>query len=402
MPENNVCIVGAGPAGVVLGLLLAKQGIQVTVLESQSDFDRDFRGDTLHASSLEIFDQLGLAESILKLSNGRLDKFKFDTADSKITIADFAMLETAFPFVALIPQEKFLGFLSDEASKIPGFQLLLNAKVTGLISDSDQIKGVFYKHEGQEKKLNACLTIGADGRGSTVRQKANIKLGKTSPPMDVIWFKLPHSDDIAGQVAKIHFGSGSMLVMIDRGDEWQLGFVVIKGSYKSLREKGIEAFHNELLQLVPELEKSLHVITDWSQCAILSVVTGRVEKWYQPGLLLIGDAAHVMSPVGGVGINYAIQDAVATANLITGPLKKGNVTESDLAAVQQQRQRATRFIQTVQAFIQKRIIANALKTDKPFKPPLPIRILSRFSFFQRVTARVMAYGLKPEIIKYPE
>lgn len=402
MPGNNICIVGAGPAGVVLGLLFARQGIPVTVLESQPDFDRDFRGDTLHASSLEIFDQIGMAESILKLSNGRLDKFKFDTADSKITIADFAMLETKFPFVALIPQEKFLDYLTEEAGKIPGFQLVLNAKVTGLITDNDQIKGVFYQHEGQEKRLNAYLTIGADGRGSTVRQKAGIKLGKTSPPMDVIWFKLPHVDDISGQVAKIHFGSGTMLVMIDRGDEWQMGFVVIKGSFRSLREKGIEAFHNELLKLVPELEKSLHVINDWSRCAILSVVTGRVEKWYQPGLLLIGDAAHVMSPVGGVGINYAIQDAIAAANLLTGPLKKSNVTESDLAAVQQQREKATRFIQTVQAFIQKRIIANALKSDKPFKPPLPIRILSRFSFFRKTTARVMAYGLQPETINYQE
>lgn len=248
--------------------------------------------------------------------------------------------------------------------------------------------------------MNACLTIGADGRGSTVRQKAGIKLGKTSPPMDVLWFKLPkNTGDKADQAAAIHFGSGTMLVMIDRGNEWQMGFVLLKGTYKTIRDKGLPAFREELIKLAPGLKDTLHVIDDWTKCAILSVVTGRVEKWYQPGLLLIGDAAHVMSPVGGIGINYAIQDAVAAANLLTEPLVNGNVTELELAMVQQRRELATRCIQTIQTFIQKRIIANALKTDKPFKPPLPIRILSRFSIFQRVTARVMAYGFNHESIE---
>jgi 2-polyprenyl-6-methoxyphenol hydroxylase-like FAD-dependent oxidoreductase len=398
--QNHVCIVGAGPAGVVLALLLARQGIPVTLLEGQADFDRDFRGDTLHASSLEIFNQLGLAESILKLSLGKLEKLQFDSADSSIIIAEFTSLDTAYPYVALIPQEQLLNFLTEEAKKLPNYRLLMNAKVTDLIREENQTRGVVYKHEGQEKKISAYLTIGADGRGSTVRQKAGIKLGKTSPPMDVIWFKLPRDlDNVLGKAAEIRFGSGTMLVMIDRGDEWQMGFVVIKGSYKKLRESGMESFHNELLKLVPELKKSISVLKDWSQCAILSVVTGRVDQWYQPGLLLIGDAAHVMSPVGGVGINYAIHDAVAVANLLTEPLITGNVTESNLAKVQQQRERPIQFIQTVQAFIQKRIIASALKTDKPFQPPLPMRVMSNFSFFRKIMARVIAYGLRPEILK---
>ena len=228
--QNHVCIVGAGPAGVVLALLLARQGIPVTLLEGQADFDRDFRGDTLHASSLEIFNQLGLAESILKLSLGKLEKLQFDSADSSITIAEFTSLDTAYPYVALIPQEQLLNFLTEEAKKLPNYRLLMNAKVTDLIREENQTRGVIYKHEGQEKKISAYLTIGADGRGSTVRQKAGIKLGKTSPPMDVIWFKLPRDlDNVLGKAAEIRFGSGTMLVMIDRGDEWQMGFVVMKG-----------------------------------------------------------------------------------------------------------------------------------------------------------------------------
>ncbi len=398
--SNHVCIVGGGPAGVVLSLLLTRRGIPVTLLEGQADFDRNFRGDTLHASSLEIFEQLGLVDSILKLSSGRIEKLEFNYENSTITIADFTRLKTAYPYVALIPQEKFLNFLVEEAGKAPEFRLIMNAKVNDLIRDENKVCGVVYKHDGQTRELRACLTIGADGRGSTIRQKGGLKLGKTSPPMDVVWFKLPRDKNTAlGNAADIRFGSGTMLVMIDRGDEWQMGYIILKGSYKKLREAGMDGFHEELIKLLPEIESSLTNLQDWSQCAILSVVTGRVKQWYQPGLLLIGDAAHVMSPVGGVGINYAIHDAVAAANILTEPLVNGDVNEDTLALVQQRREKPVSFIQTIQALIQKRIIAGALKSDTPFQPPLPVRLLSNFPFFQKRMARILAYGLQPEIIK---
>lgn len=399
--HNHVCIVGAGPAGVILSILLARQGIPVTLLEGQADFDRDFRGDTLHASSMEILDQMGLAESVLKLSHARVEKFQLTTPEDKITMADFSRLKTPFPYIALIPQERFLTFLTNEAKKNPNFRLIMNAKVHDLIMEDNKICGVIYMKDGRDHEVRACLTIGADGRGSRVREKAGIKLGKTTPPMDVIWFKLPRGQNTgSGNATGGRFGTGAMLAILDRGDEWQLGFVILKGSYKSLREEGMASFHDELIKLAPELKPVLTNLKDWSQCAILSVVTGRVDRWYKPGLLLIGDAAHVMSPVGGVGINYAINDAVAAANTLIDPLIKGTVTEMDLAEVQYRRERPIRFIQAVQSIIQRRIIANALTSGKPFRPPFLVRIMAGFSFFQKRLARIMAYGLQPETLKH--
>lgn len=395
--DNRVCIVGAGPAGVILSLLLARRGIPVTLLEAQADFNRDFRGDTLHASSLEILDQIGLAEQILELCHARVDRFQLTSEKEQIVLANFSLLASRFPYIALIPQEKLLAFLTAEAKKLPDFQLIMNAKFHDLIIENNKICGVTYMQEGVENKVNAYLTIGADGRGSRVREKAGIKLGKTTPPMDVIWFKLPRGKNTgSGNVTGGRFGTGTMLAILDRGNELQVGFVILKGSYKALREAGIKALHNELIKLAPELKESVTDLKDWSQCAILSVVTGRVERWYKSGLLLIGDAAHVMSPVGGVGINYAVHDAVAAANALTKPLLDNNVTEMDLAEVQYRRERPVRFIQSVQSIIQRRIIAGALKSDKPFRPPFLVRILARFHFFQKIMARTMAYGLQPE------
>lgn len=398
--SNHVCIVGAGPAGVILSILLARQGVPVTLLEAQNDFDRDFRGDTLHASSLEILQQIGFAEPVLELCHSKIQKFQFTTHEDNITMADFSILDTAYPYIALIPQQKFLTFMTDEARKFPNFRLIMNAKFHELIVKGDKVCGVKYRKDGSEHEVPACLVVGSDGRGSRVREKAGIKLGKTSPPMDVIWFKLPRNENMGAENhTGIQFGSGSMLVILDRGNDLQVGYVIVKGSYKALRENGIPALKNELIKIAPELEPSLSTLNDWSQCAILSVVTGRVEQWYKPGLLLIGDAAHVMSPVGGVGINYAIQDAVAAANVLTEPLCQKQVTETDLADVQHRRERSVRFIQSVQSLAQKRIIAGALKSDKAFRPPLIIRILTRFAFFRKRIAKTMAYGIQPEYLE---
>ncbi len=400
----KVVIVGAGPAGMVLAFILAKKGISVTLLEGCGDFNRDFRGDTLHASSLEILQQLGLADDLLPLCHGHIDKMQFQLASGTMTLADFGLLETNYNFVGLMPQEKFLDHLLQKASRFPGFNCVMNARVHALRYQGEKTCGVEYQLAGETISLDADLVIGADGRGSVIRREAKLELHKTTPPMDVLWFRLPrdrskHSEDAA--IAQ--FGpDGTLLVRLARDHEWQMGFVLMKGTYKQLREQGMEKFHNRIRTMLPEMKDAVTSLTGWSQCAILSVVCGRVKQWYRPGLLLIGDAAHIMSPVGGVGINYAIQDAVTAANILTGPILSGNVTELDLQRVQQRREPAVRFIQFIQTLIQKNIIANALKSDRPFTPPRVLRMLAGFSQFRRFFAYVLAYGLRPEHLKIDE
>ena len=397
--DNHVCIVGGGPAGVVLALILVRKGIPVTLIESQSDFDREFRGDTLHASSMEILDQLNLADPVLELCHSKIEKAEFRTENGLITLADFTHLETAYPYVALVPQARFLERLVEEAKRYPNFRIWMNATFTELLKRDNRIVGIRCVHDDESRSIPAHLVVAADGRNSAVRQQAGMELCRTSPPMDVLWFKLPRPEniDLSGGF-QARFGSGTMLIMIDRGDQWQMGFIILKGSYREIRSAGIDTFRAQLTALAPGLKDTFSHLEDWSQCAILSVVTGRVERWYQPGLLLIGDAAHVMSPVGGVGINYAIQDAVSAANVLTPLLVKGTVSVNDLADVQRRREAAVDFMQKLQRFIQGRIIAAALKSVKPFQPPLPMRLLSKLSFFRKKFAQILAYGLHPELL----
>ena len=401
LPEKTqVCIIGGGPAGVIAAYLFALRGVSVVLLEGKPDFDREFRGDTLHASSLEILDQLGLADEVLQEANSKVQNLSFTFPDRVMTLADFSAMESKFPYVAIIPQEKFLNYIVGKAKELNGFHILMGAQVRELKEVNGKVMGVKYTFEGDESSLDADLTIGADGRGSTARRLAKIELGKTSPPMDVIWFKLPipagpeMKEAVSGRI-----GSGTMIIIINRKEYLQVGYVIMKGGYKALREEGVEHFHNVIKEHAPELGDSVTTIKDWSEMAILSVVTGRVEQWYKDGLLLIGDAAHIMSPVGGVGINYAIQDAVAAVNQLADPIKQDRLSTTDLAGVQKRREPAVAFIQKFQSFVQQRIISDALKSDKPFEPPLPMKLISKIPFIRKRLARFLAYGTRHERVE---
>ena len=385
----------------MLSLLLARQGIEVTLLESHRDFDREFRGDTFHSSSLEILEQIGLAERVLEHTHSRIQKLQFKTARGLLTLGDFSRLKSPYPYVAIIPQDKFLSLLVEEARRYPNFHIHMGATAEDLIEEDGVIRGVRYRSEGSHLQMRSILTVGADGRGSRIRRKSGLELKKNAPPMDVVWFRLPRrEDDSLESSVTARFGSGTMLVLIDRRDYWQGGYIILKGGHRDLRKSGLEAFRQSLTKLAPEFDDRIASIRDWKDTAVLAVETGRVSQWFRPGLLLIGDAAHIMSPIGGVGINYAIQDAVATANLLTEPLRNGHVDEKHLLAVQRRRERATQFIQTIQAFIQNRIIANALKSDKPFQPPLLVRLFSKLPILNGMFARLLAYGLRHEHVQH--
>jgi 2-polyprenyl-6-methoxyphenol hydroxylase-like FAD-dependent oxidoreductase len=349
LQTTDCCIVGGGPAGAVLALLLARQGVAVMLLEAHRDFDRDFRGDTIHPSVMEIMEELGLSDRLLQLPHAKMRQIRIKTPEDTITLADFSHLKTRYPYITMLPQVKFLEFITQEAQQYPNFQLVMGANVQELIVENSVIQGVRYRGGGGWHEVRAMLTIGADGRHSKLRQLGHFATIETSPPMDVLWFRLPRqSGDGEGGMGR--FASGHIVAMLDRGDEWQIAYVISKGGYQKLRAEGLEILKTSVVEVVPELATRINDLQDWSQIAFLSVESSRVQRWYRPGLLLIGDAAHVMSPVGGVGINYAIQDAVVTANVLTKPLQNHHVELKDLAKVQHQRELPTRIIQAFQTF----------------------------------------------------
>jgi 2-polyprenyl-6-methoxyphenol hydroxylase-like FAD-dependent oxidoreductase len=390
LQKTDCCIVGAGPAGVVLAFLLARKGISVTLLELHTDFDRDFRGDTIHPSVLEIMDDLGLAERLHKLRHTKLRRLNLQVGDGAGVTVDFDFLKTKFPYIMMLPQAHFLEFITEEARRFPSFNLIMGANVQELIREEGTVRGVrFREHDDDDwHEVRASLTVGADGRSSRIRRLSGMEPIKTSPPMDVLWFRLPRMPGDPGGIAG-RIGHGHILVMLDRMEEWQIAFVILKGSYHHIREAGLDELRRMIVDTAPELADRVGHLKEWKQVAMLSVESSRLRTWYQPGLLLIGDAAHVMTPVGGVGINYAIQDAVVAANVLTVPLKSGRLQTSDLARVQRKRALPTRFIQAFQAAIQKRILANALDASKPFKIPFFLRL----PFLRRIPARLVAFGV---------
>jgi len=396
--EPAACsIVGAGPAGAMLALLLARRGVRVTLLEMHRDFDREFRGDTVHPSTLEILDQIGLADRVHELRNSKISGPTLLTNRGPFTPFDLRRLKTKYPYILMVHQKDLLALLACEAKKYPEFRLLMGAHVTELIQEEGAVRGVRYQIDGRIHELRSLLTVGADGRFSRVRHLAGIEPVRTSPPMDVLWFRLPHlpQDIDAPGGAFGGFARGHILAGFDRTDYWQAALVIPKGSYPSLRAQGVELLRRRILEIAPRLANHVESLTDWRQVSLLSVESSICPHWYARGLLLIGDAAHAMSPVGGVGINYAVQDAVVTANLLTQPLRNGCVTIGQLRAVQSKRQWAVRITQAFQTQIQKRVIASALKAQEEQGLTIPwfVRAFARIPLLRDLPPRLMAFGV---------
>ena len=396
--QTTCCIVGSGPAGAVLALLLARKGIPVILLEEHMNFDRDFRGDTIHPSVLQVMDQIGLADKLLQIPHTQAYNLPVQTADGLFTLADFHHLKTRFPYIALIPQVHFLEFITAEAKRYPNFQLVMGARVEKLIEEDGYIHGVHYRGQDGWHEVRATLTVAADGRFSRVRKLAGFKPVQTAQAMDVLWFRLPRKPEDSSESSG-RLGSGHILIMLNRADYWQMGYVIPKGGYQKLRASGLPAFRQEIAGLLPEWTDRLDTIEEWKQVSVLSVESSRLTRWYRPGLLLIGDAAHVMSPVGGVGINYAIQDAVVAANVLGEPLKAGKIRLRDLAEVQRQREWPTRIIQAFQNFIQRRVVADVVNSNEPLKVSPLLRFLLRIPVVRDLPAQFIAFGPRPVHLK---
>jgi len=395
--ETRCVIAGAGPGGAMLALLLARRGVPVTLLEMHKDFDREFRGDTVHPSTLEILDQLALAEKVHEIPHTKVYGPSVMTSKGLFQPFDLRRLKTKFPYILMIPQSKFLELLTGEAARYPQFRLKMGANVYDLIRENGSVRGVRYQTSETQDEVRALLTVGADGRHSRVRHLAGFEPVKTSPPMDVLWFKLPKlgADIDTGSGLLGSIGAGRILVVLDRLDHWQVGFVFPKGQYQQVKAIGIEAMRRIIVELEPRFAEHVETLRDWQQLTLLSVESSRCLRWHQPGLLLIGDAAHVMSPVGGVGINYAIQDAVVTANVLSNPLLEQRVEEKHLAEVQRQREFPTKFMQGFQAMMQKRILAPALaSTQTTLHVPTLFRWLVRMPILRDLPPRLIGFGVQ--------
>ena len=392
--DTACCIVGGGPAGMMLGYLLARAGVDVTVLEKHNDFFRDFRGDTVHPSTLELMYELGLLADFLQVPHQQLTSVGGIIGDYAFQAADFRHVPTHCKFVALMPQWDFLNFLAAQAKKFAGFQLLMQHEAVGLIRDSGRITGVEVRTPDGLVLIRAGLVIGCDGRHSLTRQAAELEVHEYGVPIDVLWFRISrHDGDPEQLLGNINFGR--VLVLINRADYFQGGLIVRKGSFDELKRGGLDEFRAILRQIAPFLGNRVEELRDWEQIKLLSVQINRLRRWHRPGLLCIGDAAHAMSPAGGVGINLAIQDAVATANLLAIPLKEQRVTEETLAKVQGRREFPTRVTQALQINAH-RLFRRVFETAGPMKAPWQLKAALRIPGVQRLIARVIGVGIRPE------
>jgi 2-polyprenyl-6-methoxyphenol hydroxylase-like FAD-dependent oxidoreductase len=389
--QTGCIVVGGGPAGVLLSLLLARKGVEVTLLEMHRDFDRDFRGDTVHMSTLEVLDQIGLAEPLHEIPHAKMHRMEINAGGRTVVVADFTRLRTKYPYIMMMPQSDFLEFLCKRAEQYPSFHRVMGAQVIDLIRDGDQIVGVRYRRDGEEQELRAPLTVASDGRFSRIRALAEVEADEQTPPMDAAWFRVSRRDDEGLEGGAFYAGSGRLLVMLVRPDEWQIAYVFPKGDFQSLREQGIDQFRASIAELVPWLGDRVDEIESFHEVHLLKVGSDRLQTWHQPGLLFIGDAAHVMSPVGGIGINYAIGDAVEAANVLTEPLLRGEVGGDALAEVQRRRERPTRMAQRMQGVMQDNIVLRAIR-EQDFDLPAPMRFVLATPFLRDIPARIIARG----------
>jgi 2-polyprenyl-6-methoxyphenol hydroxylase-like FAD-dependent oxidoreductase len=392
--RTTCCVVGGGPAGMMLGYLLARKGVAVLVLEKHADFLRDFRGDTVHPSTLDVMDELGLLDDLLKLPHQRLTSVGGRVGNFAMQAADFSHLPTRCKFVALMPQWDFLNFLSDRAKRFPGFQLRMRCQGVNLIRAGQRITGVEAHSPDGPVQIQADLVVGCDGRHSTIRQAAGLPVQEFGVPIDVLWF---HISRRAGDPEQVlgNVNYGRALVLINRGDYFQAGLIIRKGSFEQIKREGLDAFRTAIARIAPYLGGRVDELQSWDQIKLLTVQINRLRTWHLPGLLCIGDAAHAMSPAGGVGINLAIQDAVASANLLAGPLREGRVSEALLARVQDRREFPTRVTQAFQVNAHK-MLARVFETSGPMKAPWQLKVLVRTPGLQRVMGRVVGIGVRPE------
>jgi 2-polyprenyl-6-methoxyphenol hydroxylase-like FAD-dependent oxidoreductase len=395
------CIVGGGPAGMMLGYLLGRAGVETLVLEKHADFFRDFRGDTVHPSTLQVMDELGLIDGFLKLPHQQLQKMDGKFGDDSIRIADLSRLDVKYPFIAMMPQWDFLNFLRESGKQFASLKVMMNANATDLIWSGNTVVGVNADTAEGPVEIRADLTIGCDGRHSIVRERAGLEVEEIGAPMDVLWFRAGRrANETESLFARVR--TGKMLVTFDRGDYWQCAYVIAKGQYDAVKARGLDAFRNDVIGMAPVLASGMSDVKTWDDVKLLTVAINRLKRWMRPGLLCIGDAAHAMSPVGGVGVNLAVQDAVATANLLAEKLATGSPSEQELDAVQRRRAFPVRMTQALQVVVQNNLISVALKPgDGPLRAPLFVRIVNAIPWLQGITARFIAIGVRPEHVHSP-
>ncbi len=405
MPNATIatkcCIAGGGPAGMMLGFLLARAGVNVAVLEKHADFFRDFRGDTIHPSTLELMAELGLLDEFLKLPHQKVDRLTALIGAERVRMIDLTHLPTRCKYIALMPQWDFLNFLAARGKRYPTFDLHMKAEATDLIEEGGRVVGLRATTPDGELSIRADLVVGADGRHSTVREKAGFKSDDYGAPMDVLWFRLTRKESDDTETFG-HFEAGAMMIMLNRGDYWQCAYVIPKGGIDGIKAEGLDAFRKRVLFMSPFLTDRVEELKTFDDIKLLSVAVDRLRQWWRPGLICIGDAAHAMSPIGGVGVNLAVQDAVAAANRLAAPLKAGTAGDDDLRAIQARRTFPVRFTQALQLIMQKRIISPALASTQRPKPPLLFKLVGALPLLQRIPGRLLAVGVRPEHVHTPD